>query len=216
MKKESMLVVEDEGILREALVDYLSSEGHKVDSADDGEKGLEKFKSVNYDVMIIDLKLPGRDGISILKEVKAKNPETKVIIITAYPTIETAVEAMRAGAIDYLPKPFEIDQLQTSLRQSYEVEVLPSPPFEAPEVEEEVVAPPIPKKKKVQEDAKYFPKNYFERGCYVLQCGECEFRRECYTAYGIDKKRAQKEGLSSFEEYRKWKGNPPTSCSYRL
>ena len=215
MKKESMLIVEDEGIMREALVDYLSSEGHKVDSADDGETGLEKSKSVNYDVMIIDLKLPGRDGLSILKEVRATNPETKVIIITAYPTIETAVDAMRAGAIDYLPKPFDMEQLDISLRRSEEVEVLPAPPVAAPEVEE-VVAPTIPKKKKALTGAEIFPKNYLEKGCFVLQCGECELRKECYSAYGIDKKRIQTEGLSRFEEYRKRKGMPANKGSYRL
>ncbi len=139
MDKESILVVEDEDIMREALVDWFSGEGHKVDSAMDGDNALEKFKLEEYDAMIIDLKLPGRDGLSVLKEVKAKNPKAKVVIITAYPSIETAVEAMRRGAIDYLPKPFELKRLETSLMLSYEVEVTIVPPIEVPPVE----APPI-------------------------------------------------------------------------
>lgn len=72
--------------------------------------------------MIIDLKLPGCDGLSVLKEIRAKNPKAKVIIITAYPSIETAKEAMRRGATDYLPKPFELDYLETIIKQSYERE----------------------------------------------------------------------------------------------
>ena len=143
MKKESMLVVEDEDIMREALADYFSDEGHKVDTANDGDKALKKFNLEDYNVMIIDLKLPGRDGLSVLKEIKTKNPKAKVIIITAYPSIETETEAMRRGAFNYLPKPFELDYLETLIRQSYEVEIIPTPPVEEPIVEEEIVTPCI-------------------------------------------------------------------------
>ena len=72
-----------------------------------------------------------------------KNPKAKVIIITAYPTIETAVEAMRGGAIDYLPKPFELNRLETSFRQSYLAEAVTAPPVEAPIVEEKFITPCI-------------------------------------------------------------------------
>ncbi len=143
MKKENMLVVEDEDIMREALSDYFSDGGHKVDTADDGDKALEKFKLEDYDVMIVDLKLPGRDGLSVLKEIRAKNPEAKVIIITAYPSIETAKEAIRGGATEYLPKPFELDHLENIINQSYEIEIVPTPPVEEPVIEEEIVTPCI-------------------------------------------------------------------------
>ena len=143
MKKESMLVVEDEDIMREALVDYFSGEGHKVDNANDGDIALEKFNLEDYDVMIIDLRLPGRDGLSVLKEVRAKNPKAKVIIITAYPSFETKMEAMRRGAIDYLTKPFELNHLETLIKQSYEIDVVPALPVEEPIVEEEIVTPCI-------------------------------------------------------------------------
>ena len=99
MKKESMLVVEDEDIMREALVDYFSDGGHEVDAANDGDNALEKVNLEDYNVIIIDLKLPGRDGLSVLKDVRAKNPDAKVIIITAYPSIETEEEAKRIGEI---------------------------------------------------------------------------------------------------------------------
>ncbi len=151
MKKVSILVVEDEAIMREALVDYFSREGHKVDTADDGDKALEKFNLVNYKIMIIDLKLPGRDGISVLKEARMKNPRAKVIIITAFPSTETKMEALREGAVDYLQKPFELEYLETLIKGAYEVEELPAPEveevpvpiFEEPTVEEKIVSPCI-------------------------------------------------------------------------
>lgn len=143
MKKESMLVVEDEEIMREALVDYFSDVGHEVDAADDGKKSLEKIKLEDYNVIIIDLKLPGRDGLSVLKEVREKNPKAKVIIITAYPSIDTEEKAMRGGATDYLPKPFELNYLETLINRSYEVEVVPTPAVEEPVVEEKIVTPCI-------------------------------------------------------------------------
>jgi CheY-like chemotaxis protein len=143
MEKQRMLVVEDEDIMREALHDYFSDAGHAVDTASDGEKALEKVNFEDYNVMIIDLKLPGRDGISVLREAKQKNPHAKVIIITAYPSVETEEKAMHDGALNYLPKPFELDYLETLIKQSYEIEIVPTPPVEEPVVEEEIVTPCI-------------------------------------------------------------------------
>lgn len=139
MKKENMLVVEDEDIMREALSDYFSDVGHKVDTANNGDEALESLNLTDYNVMIVDLKLPGRDGLSVLKDIRAKNSKAKVIIITAYPSIETAKEAIRGGATDYLPKPFELDYLETIIRQSYEIEEVPVLPVEEPVVEEPIV-----------------------------------------------------------------------------
>ena len=138
-----MLVIEDEDIMREALLDYFSGEGHKVDTADDGEKALENFNLTDYKIMIIDLRLPGKDGISVLEEVKAKNPEAKVIIITAYPTLETETEAMKKGATKYIQKPFELNYLETLIQQSFEVDVVPTPAVEEPVYEEKIIAPCI-------------------------------------------------------------------------
>ncbi|MFC2170149.1 response regulator [Acidobacteriota bacterium] len=143
MKKENMLVVEDEDIMREALVDYFSDGGHNVDTANDGEMALEKFNLKDYNIMIIDLRLPGRDGLSILEEVKRKNPKAKVIIITAYPTVETEEEAIRKGASEYIQKPFELTYLETLIKQSYEIDIVPAPPVEEPLVEDLIIAPCI-------------------------------------------------------------------------
>jgi len=143
MKKENMLVVEDEEIMRDALVDYFSDEGHKVDAATDGDKALENYDFNDYGVMIIDLRLPGRDGLTVLEDIKSKHPDAKVIIITAYPSVETEKEAMRRGAIEYLQKPFEMSYLETLIRQSLEVEIIPTPPVEEPVFEEKIIAPCI-------------------------------------------------------------------------
>lgn len=143
MKRENMLVVEDEDIMREALVDYFSDGGHTVDNASDGEKALAKFKLEDYNVMIIDLRLPGRDGLSILEEIRQKNPKAKVIIITAYPSVETEEEAMRRGATEYLQKPFELSYLETLIKQALDVDVIPTPPIEEPLVEDLMIAPCI-------------------------------------------------------------------------
>ena len=149
MKKESILVVEDEDIMRESLVDWFSSEDHQVDAASDGDDALKDFDLKDYDVMIVDLKLPGRDGLSVLSEVRVKNPKVKVIIVTAYPSVDTAVEAMRRGAVDYLAKPFELERLGVSIRRDRDIQLAVAPPAEmlvpvkVPPAEEEVVSPCI-------------------------------------------------------------------------
>jgi CheY-like chemotaxis protein len=149
MRKESILVVEDEDIMRESLVDWFASEEHRVDAADDGEKALENFNLEDYDVMIVDLKLPGRDGLSVLSQVRVNNPKTKVIIITAYPSVDTAVEAMRKGAVDYLAKPFDLERLQASITRSRDLQIgvagpIEMPlPVEVPPAEQEIASPCI-------------------------------------------------------------------------
>ncbi len=99
--------------------------------------------------MIVDLKLPGRDGLSVLSEVRVKNPKAKVIIVTAYPSVDTAVEAMRRGAVDYLSKPFELDRLESSIIKARDIQLATAAPVEmpapveVPPVEEKEVSPCI-------------------------------------------------------------------------
>jgi CheY-like chemotaxis protein len=148
MNEQTLLVVEDEEIMRDSLVDWFSSEGRKVDAAVDGEEALAKFQLEKYDAMIIDLMLPGRNGLDVLAEVKKRNPTAKVVIVTAYPSYETAVEAMRRGASDYLPKPFPLEKLEASLRAAYQEIITPPdeitpPPVIEPLLEEENVTPCI-------------------------------------------------------------------------
>ncbi len=111
MKKLNILVVEDGQSQREMLRDFLAREGHAVAEAENGDTAIQSVLRGHFDMILLDYKMPGMDGMQVLKEVKKINPEIDVIIITAYGTIETAVEAMKAGAIDYITKPVEFDEL---------------------------------------------------------------------------------------------------------
>jgi len=111
MKKLNILVVEDGKSQREMLRDFLKSEGHFVMEAEDGEKAVQHVRNHHFDLLLLDYRMPGMDGMEVLKSVKSLNPEIDVVIITAHGTIETAVEAMKAGALDYIMKPLEFDEL---------------------------------------------------------------------------------------------------------
>ncbi len=116
MKK--ILVVDDEAIVRESIRDWLEDAGYQVETAESGEEAVEMIKKQDFGVMVLDLRLPGKTGIGILKEIKLLKPQIKSIIITAYPTVVTAVEAMKLGAIDYLIKPVAPDQLERLIEET--------------------------------------------------------------------------------------------------
>jgi len=111
MRKLNILIVEDGRSQREMLRDFLISEGHSVMEAENGEAAIKAVLANHFDLILLDYKMPGMDGMEVLKEVKRINHEIDVVIITAYGTIETAVEAIKVGAIDYITKPVELDEL---------------------------------------------------------------------------------------------------------
>jgi two-component system NtrC family response regulator len=111
MKKLNILVVDDGRTQREMLRDFLKNEGHAVGEGEDGPTAIQQVKDRHYDLLLLDYKMPGMDGMEVLQSVKKINPEIDVVIITAFGTIETAVEAMKAGALDYITKPVEFDEL---------------------------------------------------------------------------------------------------------
>ena len=111
-----IMLVEDEKITRKTLTDILKKENYDVNSFGDGTEALNELKQNNFDVVITDLRLPGTNGLDILKAAKEINSKTVVIIITAYATVETAIESLKLGAYDYLLKPFSPEQLLSILK----------------------------------------------------------------------------------------------------
>jgi DNA-binding NtrC family response regulator len=106
-----IMVVDDERIIRESFYHWFQKSGHRVSTAASGEEALKELARTPKDLLFVDIKMPGMDGIELLAKVKEAYPETIVVIITAYGSIESAVEAMKIGATDYLLKPFKPDQL---------------------------------------------------------------------------------------------------------
>lgn len=112
-----VLIVEDETIMRESLRDWLKEEGYEVDTAESGEEALQKIGETEFGVTVLDVRLPGKDGLQVLREATAQNPKFKGVIITAYPSVETAVEAMKIGAVSYIVKPFAPDALEKAIEE---------------------------------------------------------------------------------------------------
>jgi DNA-binding NtrC family response regulator len=110
-----ILVVDDEEVVCKSCDHLLSEEGHRVDTSQDPHEGLAMAEQNPYDVLILDLKMPGISGMEFLRRIKAVRPETEVVMMTGYAQIATAVEAMKLGAFDYLPKPFSPDQLAVTV-----------------------------------------------------------------------------------------------------
>lgn len=116
----SILVIDDKESMRQMLAKTLESEGYEVDVARDGEVGLDKAKEKRFDLVLTDLKLPNMDGLSVLSSFKDLDPEISVIVMTAYGTIETAVQAIKQGAFDFLTKPFDVDHLNVLIQRALE------------------------------------------------------------------------------------------------
>ena len=135
--KEQILVVDDEPGMRQVLETAFQDQGLAVTTASNGDKAIELIQAIPFDVIITDLKMPGRDGLAVLRAAKAISVDTQVLMITAYGTVETAVEAMRLGAQDFVTKPFKlaeielkVDKLLRAKRASFEYT---QPAKEAPE-----------------------------------------------------------------------------------
>lgn len=117
---EKILVVDDEQSLREVLSIMLKRAGYVVTSVADGEEAIEHLNKEIFDLVITDLRMPKVDGMEVLKAVKSASPETVVLVITAFATADSAVEAMKQGAYDYLTKPFQVDEVQLIIRNALE------------------------------------------------------------------------------------------------
>jgi DNA-binding NtrC family response regulator len=117
----AILVVDDEASIRDSLTSWFEEDGFNVDSAADAREALAKLDAGRFDIVLLDIKMPGMDGMQLLRRIRADLPDVVVIMITAYASVETAVQALKDGAFDYVTKPFDPDDLnrlvRTALRQ---------------------------------------------------------------------------------------------------
>jgi len=113
-----LLIIDDEKAIRKTLSEILSFEGYKIDEAADGEEGLKKFREKNYDLVLCDIKMPKLDGIEFLQKACEINPDIPVIVISGHGNIETAVEAVKKGAFDYISKPPDLNRLLITIRNA--------------------------------------------------------------------------------------------------
>lgn len=118
MSRPKILVLDDEEIVRVSCKKCLTPEGYDVDVAANGVEGLAMIENNRYDVILTDLKMPDMDGMEFLAKVKERHPDTKVIMITGYSTVEHAVKAMRMGAYNYIEKPFTPDALIDAVKEA--------------------------------------------------------------------------------------------------
>ena len=124
MASEKILIVDDEEGVRKLLGRILGKNGYDTVSAPSAEEALRLVEADQFDLVITDIKMPGMDGLQLLQELKAFNPGLPIIVITAYGTVESAVQALRAGAYDYITKPFENDEIRLTVAKTFERERL--------------------------------------------------------------------------------------------
>src|SRR5436190_8669053 len=124
MNMANILIIDDEKSIRKTLTEILSYEGYKIDEAGDGEEGWKKFSEKPYDVVLCDIKMPKMDGIEFLDKAKEFNPDIPVIMISGHGNIDTAVDAVKKGAFDYISKPPDLNRLLITLRNALDKQSL--------------------------------------------------------------------------------------------
>lgn len=123
-----ILVIDDEGNIRKMIRMALEQAGHVVDAAPDGRTGLDMYKDGSeHDLVLLDQRMPEMDGLEVLHELRRRTPEARVIMITAFGTIDLAVDAMRSGAADFLRKPFTLDTLRGAVQSALNLKMEPKP-----------------------------------------------------------------------------------------
>ncbi len=120
MEKFKILVVDDEDDFRETIVKRLKGRQLDTTGVASGEAALKLLDSEDFDVVVLDVRMPGLDGIDTLKEIKKKKPLTEVIMLTGHASVESGIQGMQLGAFDYVMKPVPLDELLDKMRQAYE------------------------------------------------------------------------------------------------
>jgi len=124
MEKFRLMVVDDEVDFLETIVKRLQARGIEVTGVESGYQALEVLDQRRPDVIILDVKMPGMDGIETLREIKKKKPLTEIIMLTGHASVESGIKGMQLGAFDYLMKPIALDELLEKVRQAYEKKLL--------------------------------------------------------------------------------------------
>jgi len=115
-----VMVVDDEENIREVLSNYLESMNYSVDTAEDGQEALKKYKKGDFALIISDLLMPNIDGLELLKKIREIDKDVIFLMITGYPSIETAVDAIKKGAYDYITKPFHMEDVKLRIERAFE------------------------------------------------------------------------------------------------
>src|SRR6202453_1027518 len=123
-EKKQVLIVDDEPNLRKILAAQLSRDGYDVMTAEDGEQGLATLRDHHIDLVVTDLKMPKVDGMQLLREALRLDPDLPIVMITAHGTVDTAVEALKIGAFDYLTKPFDKDEVRAIVAKALKTRLL--------------------------------------------------------------------------------------------
>ncbi len=139
--KEKILIVDDEKIVRESLFHWFEEDGYLVDTAEDGETALRKFDKEKFDLLLVDMKMPGMSGLDLLKKVKEIEKETIVILITAFASVPTAITALKDGAYDYVTKPVDPDELAHIVEKALERKALKVENIHLKENIDEIIRP---------------------------------------------------------------------------
>lgn len=119
-KRVRMLIIDDEEVIRDACTQIFTKEGYSVKGAENGDIGLKVFKEYHPDLVLVDLKMPGKSGMDVLEEIESTDPNVVQIVITGYATVSSAVDAMKRGAYDFLPKPFTPDEIRLIVARGLE------------------------------------------------------------------------------------------------
>ena len=122
--KRKILIIDDNDIFCESVRDILSDESTEVITANTGKNGLKICTETKIDVVILDQKLPDTEGVALCPSILQQNDQTKIIFVTAYPSFSNAIEAIKVGAHDYLSKPFEMAELELTVRQAFRTQEL--------------------------------------------------------------------------------------------
>ncbi len=173
IKNANILIIDDEETIRDSCSQVLKKEGYPVKTAKDGIEGLQIFREEFFHAVLLDLKLPGIDGMEVLSRIKEEHPKTSVIIITGFASIDSAVEAMKRGASDYLPKPFTPEQLRLITKKALDSrEVLIENIYLKEELEKQIAFDMVIGKSKVMEKILDIVKRISPSDSTVLITGE--------------------------------------------